>query len=998
MGDPQAQFIGSNADVQSEILSLIGALQAGDPLAPVTLVVDSPAQGWALRRQLVCSLPAGAGIGNLRTLTVDELMEHIERACGLSIRGSASESLRTAVTEQVLRSQEGALAASREHPDTVLRLAALSDELKWCELGPDTDAIITAAGASATSTAAINFVPEVRAAWAAALGERPWPEAVDAMVARMREIPDLDLGAIIVTTVRVPSPVQRVLDSLGERATVIRVQPAATSNGTTPSLVIDCPDPALESALAVRAVAAAMHAGDQPAHMAIVYSTDKPYARLLEQALGDAGIEWHGPTGQTLLATATARYIGCLVNMAAIRVESGSGMTRPLLMRWFSLGTIHDGETRLSTGALRALIRQEGLYGDAANWRHRLQSLAEFASTEGLPEPEDAQASRRRRLAPYATTLLGVLNRLEMSLDAAAKASTWTDLGRELWSALKTYHLQGAWWRSSPEETASVQAIETLLLQSFPAIDEFLAGSEGAGLAPTVADAAQMITRALTDRRARHGSSAIGIHVGPLASTRGLCFDRVVIVGAAEGLLPSVRGDDPLLRDTTRKHLRGCPADLPTSLELEAATTSDVRALIGSSTRVLATYPRGALPGRAVALPSRYLAGAPTQRIGSSLGSLSIEPWPLADLDLSIRAGVGAPGPPANLAPLVESVQGWRHPDFDRAFGNPGPVDGQPAWSMADRSLSASAIEQFLHCPYHFFVQRVLGITTDEYVDDVDTLSPSDMGTLVHHVFERFVLASKEQGSLPDFGQSWPAGSIELLRGIMAKEVDSAEAIGLTGWRPAWERTRAQIDDSLPEFLAVDALEVRAVPAMQPVAGEVAFGEGSDHVVEVRVSADVVVRLLGSIDRVDISADGLAVGIVDYKTGKSDDVENKLGKILTRGPNKGQPRPRQMVQDLVYVMAARTLYPQAQRVDVTFFYVPNRGKGPVAIRPPLDEDRPGQLLALLTQLESAGASGSFEPRPAGRNDFCPVCRKLGRAASQAAKAAHGAPAAEGSDS
>ncbi len=41
-------------------------------------------------------------------------------------------------------------------------------------------------------------------------------------------------------------------------------------------------------------------------------------------------------------------------------------------------------------------------------------------------------------------------------------------------------------------------------------------------------------------------------------------------------------------------------------------------------------------------------------------------------------------------------------------------------------------------------------------------------------------------------------------------EVDAATTKGLTGWRPAWERSYEVVMASLPAFLEVDAAEVRA--------------------------------------------------------------------------------------------------------------------------------------------------------------------------------------------
>jgi hypothetical protein len=130
------------------------------------------------------------------------------------------------------------------------------------------------------------------------------------------------------------------------------------------------------------------------------------------------------------------------------------------------------------------------------------------------------------------------------------------------------------------------------------------------------------------------------------------------------------------------------------------------------------------------------------------------------------------------------------------------------------------------------------------------------------------------------------------------------------------------------------------------------------------------------MDRVDRSADGATVGVVDYKSGRSSGFAEKLGKPK----QNGTPRERQKVQDLVYDAAARLLYPDAQRIDVHFVFVPNGGEGPTVVTPTHDEDRAEVLRDLLLRLDKAGRTGAFLPTPQGSRDYCPVCKRLGRRA------------------
>jgi ATP-dependent helicase/nuclease subunit B len=972
MGEVATIQVADNAELQHVVRAEIARAQGADPLAPVTVVVDFAAQGWALRRQLAESAPPGSGMANVRAMTLPELMSALGDGSTPAGPAGADPLLEAAVVEALVRAETGPLSASADHPETALRLAALADELAWCRLEPDELDGLASRGVSPTARAAIGFVARARPALESALGTTSWPRAADALCAGLATetaaTGAAELGPVIVTCARVPASVLDVLAVLAGHTPVTRVV-LSPEDAPIPARVLDFPDPATETAFAVRLAAAAIGAGSCPGRVAILYSVDSPYARLLERALDDAGIAWHGPTGETLRSTTVARCLFALVDLAAARVDGSSGITRPLLMRLLGLGHLSDGPAPVSPGAARALVRQEGLFGDAGQWLGHLAAVGSAAAVDP-DDPDEALPRHVNRLAPHAHPLATLIRALDTALGRIVAAGTWSDLGASLWSALESFHLHGTWWTVRPDDAAAVDVVRALLLEGFPTVDAL--GSQAPE--PSAAGAAQTLDRALAARRGRHGASSAGVHVGPVSSSRGLVFDHVIIVGASDGLLPPVRGEDPLLPDAARLHVRRDPDDLPRSFELEGLMARDVRAVAVAAGSCTALLSRGALPGRAVGLPSRYLPSADPDRVASTRASLMREPAPLAPADIAERAALAGGSPDDALRARIDSIAAWAIPEPSPHFGALH-VDGA-VWSLDDRDLSASGIEQFLHCPYHFFVQRILGFSTDEYADTVDTIAPNDMGTLLHSAFERFVEQSRLDGTLPEAGQAWPDSALVDLRRLIDIEVDAAVRTGLTGWRPAWERSYGVVVSSLPGFLEVDALEVRGEPPTAPARAEQAFGFDGDPVVEFRVSDDVAVRLRGSIDRVDLSADGRIVGVVDYKSGRSSGFAEKLGK-----PKRdGTPRERQKVQDLVYDAAARVLYPGADRVDVHFLFVPNGGERPAVVTPTHDQDRAVVLRELLLRLESAGQSGTFLPTPQGTRDYCPVCTRLGRRA------------------
>ena len=376
MGEIASIRVDGNAELQAAALGAIQAAQQDDPLAPVTLIVDSPSQGWALRRQLIRAWPIGTGVANLRALTLTEFLGELASPTNLRLPGTSDDVLRSAVVEATLRSQTGPLAASKDHPDTAVRLSTLTDQLAWCRLDSATIDGLPPEEVSATARAAIGFARDARQVIAEALDEPSWPDACSRIVTWLGATPSASVptGVVVCCARRLPTAAQAVLTALAGHVSVTRVvvQPGAAPISAT---VADFPDPATECSMAVRLASDAIRSKVAPDRVAIVYSTDLPYSMLLEDALTAAGLEWHGPTGQTLQATAVARYVSALLAMATARVDKSSGITRPLLMKWLGLGTIYDGDSAVPSGAIRALIRQEGPVRRRhqladASWRH----------------------------------------------------------------------------------------------------------------------------------------------------------------------------------------------------------------------------------------------------------------------------------------------------------------------------------------------------------------------------------------------------------------------------------------------------------------------------------------------------------------------------------------------------------------------------------------------------------------------------------------------------
>lgn len=191
------------------------------------------------------------------------------------------------------------------------------------------------------------------------------------------------------------------------------------------------------------------------------------------------------------------------------------------------------------------------------------------------------------------------------------------------------------------------------------------------------------------------------------------------------------------------------------------------------------------------------------------------------------------------------------------------------AW-LTGTTLSATALETAIHCPYRFMLQYVLGIREEQSIPMPRTrwLEVNDLGTLVHKVLQDYFDPAKPgrpdaekllEEQLAGLRSSYPPAPAHL----MQKDAEKARALVQAGI------------GSLPEGSTVLATEQNF----------------SDLTVQV---GKYPLRINGSIDRLDQDRDG-GWTVVDYKTGRMDEYRD---------------HPEHHVQPLLYSLAAEELCQQ----------------------------------------------------------------------------------------
>ena len=241
-------------------------------------------------------------------------------------------------------------------------------------------------------------------------------------------------------------------------------------------------------------------------------------------------------------------------------------------------------------------------------------------------------------------------------------------------------------------------------------------------------------------------------------------------------------------------------------------------------------------------------------------------------------------------------------------------ADGAP--EVVLRPHSAGALQDWATCPYRYFLGRVLRIEErDELRDDLQ-ITALDKGSLIHGILDQFF---KQGSAQPAPGGRWSTGEHERLAALANEHLDEAERQGLTGRDLLWRRERRLILNDLQTLLDRDD-EQRAELRAQQVASELAFGElpESEAEVSLALTDGNLLSLRGVIDRIDRSADGERLIVIDYKTGR----ERPGQTELLLDPVVGG----RFLQLPIYAHAARQIYGlDGQSVTSAYWFITERG-------------------------------------------------------------------------
>jgi ATP-dependent helicase/DNAse subunit B len=483
----------------------------------------------------------------------------------------------------------------------------------------------------------------------------------------------------------------------------------------------------------------------------------------------------------------------------------------------------------------------------------------------------------------------------------------------------------------------------------------------------------------------RVGRFGEGVFVGPLSAVIGMDLDRVYVVGLAEDGYPGRLHEDALLPDELREVTDG---ELMSARERLDAKHRHLLAAFASAAHVTASFPRGDLRRSTARLPSRWLLD--TLRALTGDPELAATDWESGEEHLvssaSYATSVTSTDRPAHeqewrvlaatagreldddVVNAAQALAQARASDsFTRYDGNLRGAPDLPDYAHQDRVISPTSLETYARCPHRYFVEKMLRIEPIEQPEEIITISSMDIGNLIHTCMDELIAEAKRDHTLPSYGEPWTDAQRRRLAEIAAAQAKNFADRGVTGHPLLWQREEAQVVVELDRMLDDDNAW-RAERQARVVGSELEFGRNGVNPVVIAV-ADGEVRMLGSVDKVDETRDGVML-VTDIKSGNA-----KPFTVL----EKDRVAAGTKLQLPVYAYAARQLL-GGKHVEAAYWFV--RKDAGRRIKITLDDELEQLYADTLGTLVSSIAAGRFPPKPSDQPSYlwvdCPYCDPDGR--------------------
>jgi len=977
-----------------ELGRVVREAKAGDPLAPVTVLVPSNLAGLVARRFLATGLDDGhPGVAALYPTTIGRLAEQLAAPL-LHPRRPATSPIVTAAWRAALDADPGVFAEVAAHPATVQGLVRAHRELRDLDeaaltalaavppLGADLVRLHRAVQATLAPgwydptdllhAATLGCSPENAREWGTVVLYLPQAltQAQSAFVEALATVAPLRPVLELSGHPRADLPVHRTLERL-------RLPIPGPPSPPTASRVLTASDADDEVRCVVREVVSALRT--TPAHrIALLHTAAAPYARLLHEHLGAAGITVNGPGTRPVQERALARAVLELLALAEHDVP------RADLFRVLAAAPVRTpAGAAVPVSRWERLSRKAGVVG-GEDWDTRLTRFADderqrLADEQQREDPRPGVLDRLNTSITDAEALRSFAAELRQSFADADSLSTWTELSAWALDLMQAAFGDGESLSHLPAEEQYAAVAVRGALAGLAVLDELGSPAGLVALRDTLATQ-------LEDALPRVGRFGDGVLVAPVSAAIGLDADLVVVCGLAEAVFPGRLREDPLLPEHARTATGGQLVEHRERLDTQHR---QLLAAFGAAPDVLATFPRGDLRTRGQHLPSRWLL--PTLRTLSGRADLAATAWDTLPTDWmatspsfagSLR---GAPFPAHEQEWRTQAASaGYRLNDaivrradvmlqgrgasiLTRFDGDLSAVSaGLPDFGAGLVPVSPTALEDYAGCPHAYFLDRLLGVKLVEQPEDVITISPADIGTLMHAAFDDLV--REYESNLPGYGQPWTTQQRHRLAELAEAQAARMTVEGRTGHPRLWRQALARIQADLQAMLTDDDAW-RREHGVAVIASELAFGMKGAPPVPIELPRGGTVLMRGSADKVDQVRSG-RLYITDIKSGST---RNFLG-LCEDDPVLGGSK----LQLPAYAHAARQAYGANAEVEAAYWFV-RRDKSRMPV--PLTDVVETTYAATIERLVTGIRDGLFPPRPPAEPDFmfvqCPYCNPDG---------------------
>ena len=423
---------------------------------------------------------------------------------------------------------------------------------------------------------------------------------------------------------------------------------------------------------------------------------------------------------------------------------------------------------------------------------------------------------------------------------------------------------------------------------------------------------------------AQPGTGGIGLYSS--TALLGTSYAYVFVLGSAEGILPKAIADNVILDFYSRKQLIKQGLEIETAIDIAQRETFYFHCLLGIPTQQITfSYPE--LIDRASGLPSPYL---------TRLGLQPTQPHnlPLPSVELARQAYLRQPSlldeETNSFLQLSKIIKAWQV-EAQRESATPAnEYDGVigVAIDPQRKIFSASQLTQLGQCPFKWFSARLLKLK--ELTEAESDLSAAFRGNLYHRCLELSLKNIKTASDLGKFNQEQ-----------LAKAFETAEKeLNLTNL-PGWDAQRQEhlnllaLNLSNAEFL---------LPEREVIATETKFNTQWNGL-----------QIQGQVDRIDRTADGLAV--IDYKT----------SGVIPAGVKDSAGKANIDLQLAVYQDAIAQVYPE-ENIDTAAYYSLTKQK--IISRPKKD---PAELAEFAERVKTHLQQGHYPVSPDVDLKACRYC-------------------------